>query len=175
MAACNNREQLVKLLAPGFLGAGIVNGAAEQPSFRLRSSSNPNRIDPGNENESLHHNRTEQHPCLRVFSIRSLLVHNRKADVRGPHPAVFNVCCCFRWEEIGSVGRNACLRTQTLLTITDRSFASIAADCEQLTPRGRPFAARGIVGEVGRRQVLPRFFDRRNDAPLRLYFVSTRK
>src|SRR5260370_19336485 len=41
--------------------------------------------------------------------------------------------------------------------------------------RGWSLAARGIAGEVRRWQLCPCFFDRRNDAPLRLYFVPARE
>src|ERR1700760_1829765 len=75
----------------------------------------------------------------------------------------------------GSIFFGACVRNKPrLLTITDGPYRCTAADSEQLMPRGW-FATRGIVGEVGRRQLGPRFFNRRNDAPLRLYFVSARK
>jgi hypothetical protein len=63
----------------------------------------------------------------------------------------------------------------TLLAVTNSLFCSLARDSDQFMPRGRPFAARDIVGEVRRRQLRPCFFNRCNDAPLRLYFVSARK
>jgi hypothetical protein len=39
----------------------------------------------------------------------------------------------------------------TLLAVTNRLFRSLARDSDQFMPRGRPFAARDIVGEVRRR------------------------
>jgi len=39
----------------------------------------------------------------------------------------------------------------TILALADRSFSSIAADFEQVMPRGRSFATRGIIGEVWKR------------------------
>jgi hypothetical protein len=59
--------------------------------------------------------------------------------------------------------------------LPNRLIGSIAMDFEQFMPRGWPFAARSIAGEVRCWQVRPRFFNRRNNAPLRLYFVSARK
>jgi len=55
------------------------------------------------------------------------------------------------------------------------SFGNLVTDFEQFLPRGWSFAARGVVGELGRWQMRPCLFNRRNNAPLRLYFVSARK
>jgi hypothetical protein len=59
----------------------------------------------------------------------------------------------------------------TDLYTPNRLFGSIAT----VMPRSWSLAACGVLWEVGRWQMRPCFFNRRNDAPLRLYFLSARK